>query len=103
MLGWNQHDFIYTAYQHFQASLYKHWAVRTENPWEANLFYVPALTYFYSSNVGPFQAQQHMEIVIRYIKKTFPFWNINQGRDHVFWMSLDRWAAAAVAAASLQR
>jgi hypothetical protein len=24
------------------------WTVRTENPWEANLFYVPALTYFYS-------------------------------------------------------
>jgi hypothetical protein len=22
--------------------------VRTEDPWEANMFYVPALTYFYS-------------------------------------------------------
>jgi hypothetical protein len=51
-LGWNQHDPIYTAYQHFMASLYKDWAVRTENPWEANLFYVPALTYFYSGKTG---------------------------------------------------
>jgi hypothetical protein len=36
--------------------------VRTENPWEANLFYVPALTYFYSgrwaacSTASPVQA-----------------------------------------------
>ena len=25
------------------------WSVRTEDPWEADLFYVPALTYFFSS------------------------------------------------------
>ena len=33
MLGWNQHDLIYTAYQHFQRMLYQDWTVRTENPW----------------------------------------------------------------------
>ena len=45
---WQQHDQIYTAYQHFMRQLYSDWSVRTENPWEADLFYVPALTYFYS-------------------------------------------------------
>jgi hypothetical protein len=34
------------------------WSVRTENPWEANLFYVPALTYFYSSGcIGRLQGE----------------------------------------------
>ena len=23
------------------------WATRTENPWEANLFYIPTFTYYY--------------------------------------------------------
>jgi hypothetical protein len=27
---------------------FQDWSVRTENPWEANMFYVPALTFFYS-------------------------------------------------------
>ena len=48
---WQQHDQIYTAYQHFMRQLYSDWSVRTENPWEADLFYVPALTYFYSSEL----------------------------------------------------
>ena len=47
------------------ASLYKDWAVRTENPWEANLFYVPALTYFYSSNVNPWAGYRHLEGVVK--------------------------------------
>ncbi len=31
--GWNNHDPIYTAYQHFGWALYSDWTVRTENPW----------------------------------------------------------------------
>jgi hypothetical protein len=36
------------AYQLFYQYLLKDWGVRTDNPWEASLFYVPALTYFWS-------------------------------------------------------
>ena len=34
---------IYLAYRHFSAQLSSDWAVRTEDPWEANAFFVPAL------------------------------------------------------------
>jgi hypothetical protein len=46
------HDPIYIAYQQFMAALLQDWTVRTEDPWEATMFYVPALTYGYSSNTG---------------------------------------------------
>lgn len=32
---------IYTAFQRFMELLLQDGAVRTENPWEANMFYVP--------------------------------------------------------------
>ncbi len=40
---WNSYDPIYTAAHHFEEQLYSDWATRTEDPWEANMFYVPAL------------------------------------------------------------
>lgn len=42
--GIESHDAIYVAYQKFMAQLLRDTDVVTENPWEANLFYVPALT-----------------------------------------------------------
>ena len=39
------------------------WSVRTDDPSEASLFYIPALNYHYSGNLGA--AQQHMKNVIR--------------------------------------
>lgn len=34
------------------------WSVRTANPWEANLFYIPAFTTFYGGHVGWMQGAQ---------------------------------------------
>ncbi|KAG2425771.1 hypothetical protein HXX76_013396 [Chlamydomonas incerta] len=64
-------------------------AVRTENPYEATLFFVPLLAYWYGANVGPSQLQ--VEAVLqRYVATTWPFWNRTGGRDHFFFMDNDR-------------
>lgn len=44
-----------TSYAHSPLCLHSAVQVRTENPWEANLFYVPANMYYYSQ-VGVFCA-----------------------------------------------
>jgi hypothetical protein len=33
-----------------------------------------------------------MRVVAQYLQAHFPFWNRTQGRDHIFWMTLDRGA-----------
>jgi hypothetical protein len=43
-----------------------------------------------AGNTAPLNAFAHIEIVIKYLKNTYPFWNKNQGKDHVFWVSADR-------------
>ena len=44
--------------------------------------------------MGPFFGQDHMRVVSHYIKRTWPkLWDRHNGRDHIFWMTLDRWAA----------
>jgi hypothetical protein len=45
LLGLAAYDAIYVAYQKFLAALLSDWSVRTEDPYEATMFYVPALTY----------------------------------------------------------
>ena len=39
-----QYEPIYIAHLRFLERLLSDWAVRTEDPYEANLFYVPAFT-----------------------------------------------------------
>lgn len=56
--------------------------VRTENPWEASLFYLPTFTYSYSDNGGV--GTYHLANVIHHVKHTYPFWNRTGGRDHFF-------------------
>jgi hypothetical protein len=45
-----------------------------------------------AGNINLFHANLHMERVIGYISSAYPFWNQSQGRDHVFWLTLDRGA-----------
>ncbi|PNH06508.1 hypothetical protein TSOC_007161 [Tetrabaena socialis] len=63
----------YTAYEHFLRYFLQDTAVRTENPYEATLFYVPMLLYWYAGNTGP----QHLQAaaVLRYVQQTWPFFN----------------------------
>jgi hypothetical protein len=46
---------------------------RTENPWEANLFYIPAMTYAFSENTG--NSVLHSRRAIDYVRQQWPFFN----------------------------
>ncbi|EFJ53243.1 acetylglucosaminyltransferase [Volvox carteri f. nagariensis] len=64
--------------------------IRTENPHEANLFYIPAFTYYSSSNLGdPTGAAVR---AVNWVAATFPFFNRTGGRDHFVLLSGDRGA-----------
>jgi hypothetical protein len=71
----------------FLSSLLKK-GVRTEDPSEAHLFFLPALTYAYTSNLG--DPDGHVTRVINYVRENFPYWNRNNGRDHMVWVPADR-------------
>lgn len=85
--GWTGHDPIYTAYQHFMEQFLQS-NVRTENPYEAHMFFLPALTYAYTSNLG--YPDFHISRVIDYALRQLPFWNRTEGRDHFVWTPEDR-------------
>jgi len=86
--GLNGRDPLYTSYEHFLTRFLNDSEVRTENPHEANMFFIPMLAYFYSGNVLPYDA--HVAKVIHYIKTTHPWWNRTNGGDHFFWLTSDR-------------
>lgn len=98
---WGQ-DHIYSAWAAFLNTFLRDWAsqhngVRTENPWEANLFYVPAFTYAYSGNAGPWVSARlnaHLHSVVRYIRAAYPWWERHGGRDHFVWLTNDRGACS---------
>lgn len=46
---------------------------RTENPWEANMFFVPAMTYAFSENTG--NSMLHGKRAMDYVRTTWPFFN----------------------------
>ncbi|KXZ54166.1 hypothetical protein GPECTOR_5g263 [Gonium pectorale] len=86
--GWPLHSAIYAADDVFFFRLLADWRVRTENPWEANLFYVPTYVYWYIGNVG--FPGDHFSRVIRWVRQSFPFWNVTGGRNHVLSSTNDR-------------
>jgi len=61
-------------------------AVRTEDPAEANLFFVPAFTYAYTGNLG--NPNDHFHFVVQHISQRYPYWNRSSGLDHIFVSSL---------------
>eukprot|EP00955_Chlamydomonas_euryale_P087008 364262-Chlamydomonas_euryale.AAC.24 len=61
--------------------------VRTENPYEANLFFVPILGIFMS---GQMFVGRHVHHVMTYIRETYPdLWARHQGRDHFLFLPYD--------------
>ena len=51
--------------------------VRTENPGEANLFYIPLLELLYNN-----EKHHHVLHVTEYVKRTYPhLWARNQGEE----------------------
>ncbi|KAG2453114.1 hypothetical protein HYH02_002445 [Chlamydomonas schloesseri] len=85
---WPLHFPIYLAEHEFFNRLLGDWGVRTENPWEANLFYIPTFTYYYIGNVG-FPGKLFSRVVA-HVRQTYPFWNMTGGRNHILVSGNDR-------------
>jgi hypothetical protein len=83
------HPPAYIAYKGFISTFMVDWSIRTENPWEANLFYVPALSYAYSGSRG--NVTVHLRRVMAWVAEAHPFFNRTGGRDHFFWLPNDRY------------
>ena len=82
---------MYSAEQRFLRLLLADRGVRTENPSEADLFYVPTFTtYGPAGNTGCDRAR--MLMIQRSIATRYPFWSKCDGCDHVFFMTNDRGA-----------
>ncbi|GIL62228.1 hypothetical protein Vafri_16503 [Volvox africanus] len=64
--------------------------VRTENPYEANLFYIPAFAYYSTSNLG--DPTGAVIRAVNWVASTFPFFNRTGGKDHFILISADRGA-----------
>ena len=45
--GWRWHNELYLGFWYFLERLLNDSSIRTDDPYEANLFYVPALAYYY--------------------------------------------------------
>ncbi|KAG1676352.1 hypothetical protein FOA52_001147 [Chlamydomonas sp. UWO 241] len=79
---------LYLGVEQFYKAFSSDWTVRTENPFEANLFYVPARTHFFTTNTGNPMAS--VAVVMAYVKATYPqLWARNEGRDHFIWLPQD--------------
>ena len=85
--GFQKHHSIYISYDRFLHQLLGS-PYLTQDPKEAHVFYIPALTYESSSNVG--DPTPHLNKVIDYVKHTYPYWNASGGLDHIIWTSGDR-------------
>lgn len=72
------HDQIYTAYLHFLTTLQRDWSVRTENPHEANMFYIPSLLRLYLDYDG------HLQRIVDYVRSAYPFYNRTAGALRCF-------------------
>ncbi|KAG2486339.1 hypothetical protein HYH03_015043 [Edaphochlamys debaryana] len=89
MFEWvHARDSIYQAEEFFIENFLTDTVVRTENPYEAHLFYIPALTMYYSGNVG--NSNPQIEYVINYVRQNWPFYNRSGGADHFVWTVGDR-------------
>ncbi|KAG2492559.1 hypothetical protein HYH03_009221 [Edaphochlamys debaryana] len=75
-----ERDINYLAEEYFLRYFLNDSTVRTENPYEAHLFYIPVLNFFHSANVhNPSKQTQH---VIDHVRRTWPFYNRSGGADH---------------------
>lgn len=88
-VGYIEHYHIYVAFQKFLSQFLVS-PVRTEDPSEASLFFIPAFTFSYSSNT--MSPQDHVALVVDHLRHTSPYWNRTEGRDHFLWLPGDRGA-----------
>ena len=79
---------IYSSQAHFESRLLHDTFVRTANPEEARLFYVP--TFFLQRYTWNAHIRRPMLRILRHIRTTYPYWNRSAGRDHVWFVSGER-------------
>ena len=65
--------------------------LRTQDPEEAHLFYVPIYVGCYLHHIGTNFIKASTKIMkgVQWIQKTYPYWERTQGRDHVFTFTHD--------------
>ena len=88
--GSSEIDNIYGEFIIFlEELLHSTGVVRTLDPNEANLFYVPALLFYYSSNTGA--PHEQAMVLVRFLQRHYPqFWARNHGADHIMFAAGDR-------------
>ncbi|GAX73303.1 hypothetical protein CEUSTIGMA_g757.t1 [Chlamydomonas eustigma] len=78
------YDKLYSAFEVFHEKFFSDWVTRTENPYEANLFYIPLLANYYMD------PKTHIIKVLRHIQTQYPrHISRYEGRDHFIWLPLD--------------
>ncbi|GFR42337.1 hypothetical protein Agub_g3245, partial [Astrephomene gubernaculifera] len=80
---------IYQAFMRFmEAFLADTGGVRTENPHEANLFYIPTFAYYVTANLGDPTAA--VARAVDWVADKFPFFKRSGGKDHFVVLTSDR-------------
>ena len=66
-------------------------SIRTMDPEEAHLFYVPIFVGCYLHHIGTNFDKASTKIIngVNWIKKNYPYWERTQGRDHIFTFTHD--------------
>jgi hypothetical protein len=91
-----RHDYSTTWQTKYTLEVYLHEQllkskVRTTDPEEANLFYVPLYIscYMHARATNFFRANDHVRKSLEWVKSTHPYWNRTRGRDHVWTFTHD--------------
>ncbi|EFN59690.1 hypothetical protein CHLNCDRAFT_133230 [Chlorella variabilis] len=83
----NDHHIAWTGHDPFMEEFLES-PVRTEDPSEASLFYIPAFLYSYSGNMAG--GDEHTQLLLDHIRATWPYWDRHGGRDHFLFVPADR-------------
>ena len=97
-----RHDYSTTWQTKYTLEVYLHEQLlksplRTKDPDEANLFYVPLYIscYMHARATNFFRANDHVRSSLNWVKHAHPFWNRTLGRDHVWTFTHDIGACVA--------
>ena len=92
-------EMIYAAEWRFLELLLGDGATRVTQPEDADLFYVPMLGALGpGGSIGGGCERDKLELIIRYVRARWPWWDRSGGRDHVLFMTGDQGACGLGAA-----
>jgi len=92
-------EMIYAAEWRFLELLLGDGATRVTRPQDADLFYIPMLGALGpGGSIGGGCERDKLELIIRYVRARWPWWDRSGGRDHVLFMTGDQGACGLGAA-----